>query len=91
MYRRWGRGWVLLTRTAGLVLVLGWGLAFDTRRGASTTISTSSSESICLCSSEGSPARATRRRFFRGLVIGVNIWPRFPFLRGDTRGAITGV
>jgi hypothetical protein len=73
-----------------LYLDWGWGLAFDTRRGASTTISTSSSESICLCSSEGSLARATRRRFFRGLVTGVNISRRFPFLRGDTRGN-TGV
>jgi hypothetical protein len=28
--------------------------------------------------------------FFRGLVIGVNTWRCFPFLRGDTRGN-TGV
>jgi hypothetical protein len=58
------------------------GLAFGTRRserGASTTISTSSSELSCSCSSsEESLPLATRRRFLRGLL-DVCRW-RFPLL-----------
>ena len=69
-------------------LDLGWGfLAFGARCGMSTTISTSSSESSA---SAGSGGGATRRRCLRGLVVGVYILCRFPFLRGDTRG-VTGV
>ena len=65
-------------------LDLGWGfLAFGARCGISTTISTSSSESSA---SAGSRGGATRRRCLRGLVVGVYILRRFPFLRGDTRG-----
>jgi hypothetical protein len=76
-----------LEQPRNLYLDWGYGLAFDIPRGASTAISTSWLELICL-SSEGSLARATRRRFFCGLVIGVNIWRRFPFLRSDTRGKV---
>ena len=69
-------------------LDLGWGfLAFGARCGMSMTISTSSSESSA---SAGSRGGATRRRCLRGLVVGVYMLRRFPFLRGDTRG-VTGV
>ena len=67
-------------------LDLGWGfLSFGARCGISTTISTSSSESSA---SAGSRGGATRRRCLRGLIVGVYILRRFPFLRGDTRGVI---
>jgi hypothetical protein len=74
-----------------LYLGCGWGLTgltFDTRRSASITISISLSESICLCSSEGSLARPTRRRFS---VAGhrCEYMTSFPVLPGDTRG-VTG-
>ena len=61
-------------------LDLGWGLAFGARCGISTTISTSSSE---WSASAGSRGGARRRRCLRGLVVGVYILRRLPFLRGD--------
>ena len=66
---------------------VGWGLAFGARCSISTMISTSSSKSSA---SAGSRGGATKRRCLRGLVVGVYILRRFPFLRGDTRG-VTGV
>ena len=87
--RRYGRWWdrrgLLLAGTA--VLGLRLGLAFGARCGISTMISTSSSRSS---GSAGSRGGATRRRCLRGLVVGVYILRRFPFLRGDTRG-VSGV
>ena len=67
--------------------VVGWvcGLVFGARRGVSMTISTSSSESSCPRSSEGSPPRATRC-CFRGGLVSVYRCCLFLFLRGDTRG-----
>jgi hypothetical protein len=73
-------------------LYLDWGWAWPSIRAAAHRRRSQPRRQslICSCSSEGSLARATRRRFFRGLVTGVNICRRFPFLRGDTRGN-TGV
>ena len=67
----------------GLYLGWGWGLAFGARCGVSTTTSDSSSSSS---GSEGSRPWTTRRRFWRGLVVGEYIWRCSPFLSGDTRG-----
>ena len=65
-------------------LDLGWGLEFVALAAYRRRSEPPSSKSS---GSAGSPDGATRRRCLGGLVVGVYIERRFPFLRGDRRGA----